>query len=628
VSAQERTELVGPASGEVVRIEDERQPSSGRLVPTRLTVSIVIIFLNAEKYLREAIESIFAQTYSDWELLLVDDGSNDGSTEIALSYTQRFPAKVYYLEHERHENRGMSASRNLGIRHARGEFVAMLDADDVWLPSKLVQQVAFMKQYPEVGLIANPAFYWYEDDVKKPQPMALFSGVLPPGAWVPEILENDNNAACPSSVLIRKTLLNQLGGFEESFRGPLMVFEDQVMWFKVSLNSPIYYHPEHLALYRIHSASCCMATPSNHQSAARIVLYSRLTEMLKGQRNSVSSLGLLTVMARSRLCEVLLQSLDQSPPNSENYRSNGRRLARLQNAVGDIRAYGHLLGPLFSGLLLFGFLFSELARRLSRRSFLFCKVAYAESFFKSTKAFSRSLIKAIGRIVLGWVKPFVRPVLKPLRTVKARVRLTAGLEPLSYLWGFDRGLPVHRYYLEQFLHEFACDIRGHCLEFQNPGYTPRFGGSAVNKLDILHIDNTNPLATIVADLTHPNDVPSNAFDCIICTHVLHVIGELDKAVSELYRILKPGGVLLVSVPHVSMCDPGFHEIWRFTPEGLCLVLAKAFGTSNVTVRAYGNSLTAAGEIRGLIAREFSEATLDYHDSRFAVEVCARACKPK
>jgi hypothetical protein len=212
--------------------------------------------------------------------------------------------------------------------------------------------------------------------------------------------------------------------------------------------------------------------------------------------------------------------------------------------------------------------------------------------------------------------------------IKSRVRLTVGVQPLSYLWGFDRGVPIHRYYLEQFLQEYARDIRGHCLEFQNPGYTPRFGGSAVGKLDILHIDNTNPLATIVADLTQPNDVPSNEFDCIICTHVLHVIAELDKAISELYRILKPGGVLLVSVPHVSMCDPGFHEIWRFTPEGLCLVLAKAFGTSNVNVRAYGNSLTAAGEIRGLVAHEFSKATLDYHDPRFAVEVCARACKPK
>jgi SAM-dependent methyltransferase len=237
-------------------------------------------------------------------------------------------------------------------------------------------------------------------------------------------------------------------------------------------------------------------------------------------------------------------------------------------------------------------------------------------------------MQIIRRAVPDPAKRFLRQALAPVKRTNARIRFAVNVKPLSYLWGFDRGLPIHRYYLEQFLQEFARDIRGHCLEFQNPGYTPRFGGSAVEKLDILHIDDSNPLATIVADLGKPNHIPNDVFDCIVCTHVLHVIFELDKVVAELHRILKPGGILLVGVPHTSMCDPGFHEIWRFTPEGLNSVLGKVFGNENVTVRAYGNSLTAAGEIRGLVASEFSQATLDYNDPRFAVEVCARACKVK
>jgi SAM-dependent methyltransferase len=240
----------------------------------------------------------------------------------------------------------------------------------------------------------------------------------------------------------------------------------------------------------------------------------------------------------------------------------------------------------------------------------------------------RGFMQIIRRAVPDPAKRFLRRALAPVKRTNARIRFAVNVKPLSYLWGFDRGLPIHRYYLEQFLQEFARDIRGHCLEFQNPGYTPRFGGSAVEKLDILHIDDSNPLATIVADLGKPNHIPNDVFDCIVCTHVLHVIFELDKVVAELHRILKPGGILLVGVPHTSMCDPGFHEIWRFTPEGLNSVLGKVFGNENVTVRAYGNSLTAAGEIRGLVASEFSQATLDYNDPRFAVEVCARACKPK
>jgi SAM-dependent methyltransferase len=197
---------------------------------------------------------------------------------------------------------------------------------------------------------------------------------------------------------------------------------------------------------------------------------------------------------------------------------------------------------------------------------------------------------------------------------------------LSYEWGTDRGLPIHRYYIERFLAEFASAIRGDCLEFQDPQYTPRFGGSAVVNLDILHTDDTNPRATIVADLTKPNALPSNRFDCIVCTHVLHVIFDLGKALAEIHRILKPGGVLLVAVPHISMCGPQYHELWRFTPEGLASVLAPAFGAENVIVRAYGSSLTAAGEIRGLVVDEFVKSELESHDPRFAVEVCARAIK--
>jgi len=212
------------------------------------------------------------------------------------------------------------------------------------------------------------------------------------------------------------------------------------------------------------------------------------------------------------------------------------------------------------------------------------------------------------------------------RASRGRLRLTFGREPLSVFWGHERGLPICRYYLEQFLQEYALDIRGRCLEFADDWYTSRFGGSAVTDVDVLHIDDSNPVATIVGDLTKPNDIPSDRFDCIVCTFVLHVIPDFHKAAADLYRILRSGGVLLVAVPHISMCDPEYHELWRFTPEGLSLVLENVFGAGHVTVRAYGNSLTAAGQIRGLVPEEFTNAELDHRDERFAVTVCARAVK--
>src|SRR5918997_3094056 len=124
-------------------------------------VSSVMIFLNAEKFIEEAIESVFAQTHDNWELLLVDDGSSDDSSQIALRYAERHPEKVRYLEHPGHRNRGMSASRNLGIRHAKGEYIALLDSDDVWLPHKLQQQVAILDAAPEAGMVYGLSQYWH-----------------------------------------------------------------------------------------------------------------------------------------------------------------------------------------------------------------------------------------------------------------------------------------------------------------------------------------------------------------------------------------------------------------------------------------------------------------------------------
>jgi SAM-dependent methyltransferase len=235
-------------------------------------------------------------------------------------------------------------------------------------------------------------------------------------------------------------------------------------------------------------------------------------------------------------------------------------------------------------------------------------------------------LNGIGRLLPRPAKHVARQVLALLNASRARARLTLGISPLSYRWGHDRGNPLCRAYLDQFLQEFSPDIKGHCLEFQKDHYATRYGGSAVDKLDILHVDDSNPLATIIADLTRTNHIPSNHFDCIICTHVLHIIFELDVVVSELYRVLKQGGVLLVAVPAVAMIDSTCQDFWRFTPDGLAKMLAKCFRPENVTVRSYGNSLTAAGQVRGLVAQEFSKAVLNYHDPRFAVEVCARSFK--
>ncbi len=204
--------------------------------------------------------------------------------------------------------------------------------------------------------------------------------------------------------------------------------------------------------------------------------------------------------------------------------------------------------------------------------------------------------------------------------------MVQGVDPISSIWGIDRGIPLHRYYLEQYLTAHRADIQGTVLEFQEPLYAPRFAPAPIERLDILHIDDSNPNANLIGDLTQANELPSDRFDCIVCTHVLHTIGEVERAVRELHRMLRDNGVLLVGVPGISMDGLVTDELWRFTTGGLRWLLGRAFGEANVDVQGFGNSLTAAAELRGMVIQEFTPAELDHLDARYALEVCGRAVK--
>lgn len=138
-------------------------------------VSVIVIFYNAQQFLGEAVASIFQQTYKNWELILVDDGSTDRSTTIAQAYAHQFPKKIRYLDHKSHQNQGMSMSRNLGIRHANGDLIGFLDADDVWLPYKLEQQIELLNHHPEAGMIYGRLLFWYSwDKLTKSQSQDYF----------------------------------------------------------------------------------------------------------------------------------------------------------------------------------------------------------------------------------------------------------------------------------------------------------------------------------------------------------------------------------------------------------------------------------------------------------------------
>jgi glycosyltransferase involved in cell wall biosynthesis len=231
-------------------------------VVSKPLVSIIIIFLNEERFLSEAIESVLGQTYNNWELWLVDDGSTDGSTSIARRYAERYATKFHYLDHEGHQNLGMSESRNLGILHAKGEYVAFLDADDVWLAHKLEQQVRLMLSQPEAAMVYGSPQLWHSWEAApsnisrdSSQPIGIKPDTLiRPPTLLALFLGKKAITPAPSDVLLRREIIDRVNRFENSFRG---LYEDQAFFTKVSFHAPVFVSGQCWCRHRQHEGSAC-----------------------------------------------------------------------------------------------------------------------------------------------------------------------------------------------------------------------------------------------------------------------------------------------------------------------------------------------------------------------------------
>jgi SAM-dependent methyltransferase len=201
------------------------------------------------------------------------------------------------------------------------------------------------------------------------------------------------------------------------------------------------------------------------------------------------------------------------------------------------------------------------------------------------------------------------------------------VKPLSDSWGADRGTPVDRYYIERFLERHRADIRGRVLEVRDSRYAGRFG-TDVTAVDVLDVESENPLATITADLSTADQIPPETFDCFVLTQTLQYIADLGGALQHARRILKPGGVLLATVPGISRVDTGHadRDLWRFTPRACAMLFERSWATDGVEITSDGNVLSAAAFLYGLAAEELTPAKLAVHDPNYPVVVCARAVR--
>lgn len=462
-------------------------------------------------------------------------------------------------------NQGLAAARNTGLNATRADFIAFLDADDRLLPAALARGLAAFAANPGCSFVYGG--HRRVDDTGAALGTDRYSAIGPDAFAA---LLGGNPVAMHATVLYRRAALVAAGGFDPALRR----CEDYDVYLRLAREGDVHSYGEAVAEYRWHDGNM------SHNHAAMLAT-------------------VLAVHGRQR------DAARRDPATAAAWHA-GRRAWRDYYADEALRAARVQPGSTTARTLM-------ASARLSPGSTL-RRVARA-----GRRRLRATLSPRVARLLLGKRVPppvgrvnfgdFGRPV------------------PISLDFGFDRGLPVDRYYIEKFLTARADVVRGRVLEIGDDEYSRRFGGVRIDRQDILHVHAGNPRATIIGDLGQPGVLPDDAFDCIVLTQTLHLIYDMAGAVRRVRAALKPGGSLLLTVPGISQIDRGEWGdswFWSLTPAGLGRVLAEAFAADEVAIEAHGNVLAATAFLQGLAWTEVGAARLDVRDSAYPVIVAARA----
>lgn len=491
---------------------------------------------------------------------------DDGSTDDTQQVATRY-ADVQYIYQD---NQGLAAARNTGIRESTGDFLIFLDADDRLLPTATAAGLKCIDTHPDCAFVYG-SFRWIAED-------GAIIGVpaaTPVDADAYRMLLRRNVIAMHGTVLYRRSALEAVGGYDPS----LPACEDYDIYLRLAQQFPVACHDEAVAEYRLHT--------SNMHRNRSLILRTALIALRKQRK-----------YART----------------AKHYRK------AYKEGVGFWVDY-------------FGALAKEHARKQELRTLL---LSYAPEW----------LAGQMGRQALRNSFRLVRPLL-PKTTIRrflrrwgwlayeapppvGRVRFgdLRRLEPVDRYFGYGRGLPVDRYYIEAFLALHAEEIRGRVLEIKDNAYTRRFGGDRVEQCDVLDIDASNSMATLLGDLSDAPHLTAETYDCVVLTQTLHFIYDVPAALATVYRILKPGGVLLATMPGITKFDSVNPWYWAFTMRSARRLFEDVFPEAGVAIETHGNVLAAQAFLQGLAYSELRQEELDHHDAEYPVSIVVRALKPE
>jgi glycosyltransferase involved in cell wall biosynthesis len=534
-------------------------------------VSVIIPCYNYGHFLAEAIESVVTQAYFPKEILVIDDGSTDATRQVAA----RYPEVIYIYQ----KNQGRSAARNAGIQRSKGTYLVFLDADDWLFPGALATNVSYLQQQPQAAFVAGAYTRVYADG-QAPEVKEAIISVNP----YQELLSRGNFIAMIAAVMFARRV------FEKVLFDPLLdSCEDYEVYLNVARHHSIVQHNGQLAAYRSH----------------RTTMLDEALPMLTSA---------LEVLARQR------PQLRGAPEMEAYYRGIHNWHTYCSGELGFKLAPGSL--PLSSSAMA---LFLKDAPYTALRYWAGYTLHRLLNRLKlMVKNAIRRLLPIAGQrwlhdrgLLGGWYPPVGQVAPGDFR------RLT----PLSHEFGYDRGGPIDRYYIENFLQKEGASIRGRALEIGDNSYTMQFGHATVSQSDVLHVND--PQASFVGDLSDAPHIPDNTFDCLVLTQTLHLIYDFKSALQTCYRILKPGGTLLLTVPGITPIDRGeWRETWywTFTDRALHHLLAETFPGGSVEISSFGNVHVATAFLYGMGLPELDPASLDFYDPQFQVINAVKAVK--
>jgi GT2 family glycosyltransferase len=490
---------------------------------------------------------------------------DDGSSDDPAGVVARFPA----VRIIRQENRGLAAARNVGLGALNTSHAVFLDADDCLEEGAIEAGLACFARMPQCGFVYGGHRYVDSDGHQ------IGERFEPPGENPHVQLLRGNFIGMHGTVMYRRDRLVAVGAFDER----LQRCEDYDLYLRMTRHYPIAGYPDVVAAYRRHGKN--MSVDHGTMLRAALDVHARYAPADREGR-AIWAQG----RRRWRRCYAEEMAADRY-----SRRMAGGGLAASLPALASIvaAAPGVAVGQAIGGI--------------RRRIAGFVPVSLRRRLFTGSRG-----APPVGRVRLG-----------DLHRV----------HPISERFGFDRGLPVDRYYIEAFLARHASEIVGRVLEVGDDDYTRRFGRGRVSRSDVLHVHEGNPRATIVGDLTDPQFLAAQGFDCIVLTQTLQLIYDVRKAIVHLHRALAPGGVVLATVPGVSQIDRGEWGktwFWSFTPLALERLFGDVFGPEAVAVEAYGNVFAATMFLQGLAVQELDTADLDPRDRAYPVVVGVRARK--